>query len=41
MRSIIQAQGALAELAKLLPDTAVRIVREGGGAGGGCAGRLP
>ena len=26
MRSIAQAQGALAELAKLLPDTAVRIV---------------
>ena len=31
MRSIAQAQGALAELAKLLPDTAVRIVREGTG----------
>ncbi len=31
MRSIAQAQGALAELAKLLPDSAVRIVREGGG----------
>jgi Cu2+-exporting ATPase len=30
MRSIAQAQGALAELAKLLPDSAVRIVREGG-----------
>jgi Cu2+-exporting ATPase len=30
MRSIAQAQGALAELAKLLPDTAVRLVREGG-----------
>ena len=29
MRSIAQAQGALAELAKLLPDTAVRIVGEG------------
>jgi Cu2+-exporting ATPase len=31
MRSIAQAQGALAELAKLLPDTAARIVREGTG----------
>jgi Cu2+-exporting ATPase len=31
MRSIAQAQGALAELAKLLPDTAVRIVRDGAG----------
>ena len=31
MRSIAQAQGALAELAKLLPDSAVRIVREDGG----------
>ena len=31
MRSIAQAQGALAELAKLLPDSAVRIVREGRG----------
>jgi Cu2+-exporting ATPase len=31
MRSIAQAQGALAELAKLLPDSAVRVVREGGG----------
>jgi P-type Cu2+ transporter len=30
MRSITQAQGALAELAKLLPDGAVRIGREGG-----------
>jgi Cu2+-exporting ATPase len=29
MRSIAQAQGALAELAKLLPDTAVRIERDG------------
>ena len=29
MRSIAQARGALAELAKLLPDTAVRIVGEG------------
>ncbi len=28
MRSIVQAQGALKELAKLLPDTAVRIVGE-------------
>ena len=26
MRSITQAQGALAELAKLLPDTATRVV---------------
>ncbi len=39
MRSISQAQGALAELAKLLPDSAVRIARRGrsradrGGAG--------
>jgi P-type Cu2+ transporter len=31
MRSIAQAQGALAELAKLLPDTAARIVFEAGG----------
>jgi Cu2+-exporting ATPase len=31
MRSIAQARGALAELAKLLPDTAVRIVRESTG----------
>jgi Cu2+-exporting ATPase len=31
MRSIAQAQGALAELAKLLPDTAVRVVRDGTG----------
>ena len=30
MRSITQAQGALAELVKLLPDTADRIRREGG-----------
>jgi Cu2+-exporting ATPase len=30
MRSISQAQGALAELAKLLPDTAVRVVNDGG-----------
>ena len=30
MRSITQAQGALAELAKLLPDTAARITRESG-----------
>jgi Cu2+-exporting ATPase len=30
MRSIMQAQGALAELAKLLPNTATRVVREGG-----------
>ena len=30
MRSITQAQGALAELAKLLPDTAERIVTIGG-----------
>jgi Cu2+-exporting ATPase len=29
MRSISQAQGALAELAKLLPSTAVRILRDG------------
>jgi len=29
MRSIAQARGALAELAKLLPDTAVRVVRDG------------
>ena len=29
MRSIIQAQGALKELAKLLPDTAVRVVGDG------------
>ncbi|HEX7338284.1 MAG TPA: heavy metal translocating P-type ATPase [Gemmatimonadales bacterium] len=29
MRSITQAQGALAELARLLPDSAGRIVREG------------
>ena len=29
MRSITQAQGALAELAKLLPDTAARVLREG------------
>ncbi len=29
MRSITQAQGALKELAKLLPNTAVRIVRDG------------
>jgi Cu2+-exporting ATPase len=29
MRSIVQAQGALAELAKLLPDAAVRIVQAG------------
>ena len=29
MRSIAQAQGALAEVAKLLPDSAVRIVRVG------------
>jgi Cu2+-exporting ATPase len=32
MRSINQAQGALAELAKLLPDTALRVVRGPGGA---------
>ncbi len=32
MRSVAQAQGALAELAKLLPDTAVRISGEGVGA---------
>jgi P-type Cu2+ transporter len=31
MRSIAQAQGALAELAKLLPDTAVRVIRDGSG----------
>jgi Cu2+-exporting ATPase len=31
MRSIAQAQGALAELAKLLPNTAVRVVGEGAG----------
>jgi P-type Cu2+ transporter len=31
MRSIAQAQGALAEIAKLLPDTAVRIVGDGAG----------
>jgi Cu2+-exporting ATPase len=31
MRSIAQAQGALAELAKLLPNTAVRIARGGAG----------
>jgi len=31
MRSIAQAQGALAELAKLLPDSAVRIVGDGAG----------
>jgi Cu2+-exporting ATPase len=30
MRSITQAQGALAELAKLLPDTAARVVRAAG-----------
>ncbi|MEA2724587.1 MAG: P-type Cu2+ transporter, partial [Gemmatimonadales bacterium] len=30
MRSIMQAQGALAELAKLLPDTATRVILEGG-----------
>ena len=30
MRSISQAQGALAELARLLPDSAVRITRAGG-----------
>jgi Cu2+-exporting ATPase len=30
MRSIMQAQGALAELAKLLPDTATRVVLQGG-----------
>ncbi|HEY3012515.1 MAG TPA: HAD-IC family P-type ATPase, partial [Gemmatimonadales bacterium] len=30
MRSITQAQGALAELAKLLPNTATRVVQEGG-----------
>ncbi len=31
MRSINQAQGALAELAKLLPSTAVRVVRDASG----------
>jgi Cu2+-exporting ATPase len=31
MRSISQAQGALAELAKLLPDTTVRVVGDGSG----------
>jgi Cu2+-exporting ATPase len=31
MRSIAQAQGALAELAKLLPDTAVRVVQDRAG----------
>jgi Cu2+-exporting ATPase len=31
MRSIAQAEGALAELARLLPDTAVRVVRDGAG----------
>jgi P-type Cu2+ transporter len=31
MRSITQAHGALAELARLLPNTAVRIVRDGAG----------
>ncbi len=30
MRSIMQAQGALAELARLLPDTATRVVMDGG-----------
>jgi P-type Cu2+ transporter len=30
MRSIMQAQGALAELAKLLPNTAARVIVEGG-----------
>jgi P-type Cu2+ transporter len=30
MRSVMQAQGALAELAKLLPNTATRVVGEGG-----------
>ena len=30
MRSVVQAHGALAELAKLLPDTATRVVLEGG-----------
>jgi Cu2+-exporting ATPase len=30
MRSIMQARGALAELAKLLPNTATRVVGEGG-----------
>ena len=33
MRSITQAQGALAELAKLLPDSAVRVMRDGTGEG--------
>ena len=33
MRSISQAQGALKELAKLLPDTAVRVVGESHGRG--------
>ena len=31
MRSISQAEGALAELAKLLPDTATRLVRDASG----------
>src|SRR4051794_19224476 len=31
MRSISQAQGALAELAKLLPDSAVRVIRDSAG----------
>ena len=31
MRSVAQAQGALAELAKLLPDTAVRVVQDRAG----------
>ena len=31
MRSIAQAQGALAEIAKLLPNTAVRVVSDGAG----------
>jgi P-type Cu2+ transporter len=31
MRSISQAQGALAALAKLLPDTAVRVIRDSAG----------
>jgi P-type Cu2+ transporter len=31
MRSITQAQGALAELARLLPNSAMRIVRDGAG----------
>jgi Cu2+-exporting ATPase len=30
MRSIMQAQGALAEIAKLLPNTATRVIVEGG-----------